>query len=155
MPRSDLQPPPPRREYKAFTCVKGMIGVSDLIVTKTRLFQGIFGKVSYPAHRRGAACHCVTHLEQPVPARNLSKRAENGGWLLRIPVRAKGIAAMECHQHFLIRDPLRWRDTRELRDPCRRGFVGRSFRRRDGPVRRKTLGPAQSAPSAAIVWKTH
>jgi hypothetical protein len=75
--------------------------VSDLKVTKTRLFQGIWeGIVSGTGPGRRPAI-AVTHLEQPVPGADLTELAGEG-WLLRIPIPRE---AMSDGIHtFLIRN---------------------------------------------------
>lgn len=76
--------------------------MSDLKVTKTRLFQGIWeGLVTgtAPGHRPVIA---VTHLEQPVPGAELLEAPETaGGWLLRIPVPREALS--DGIHTFLIR----------------------------------------------------
>lgn len=60
--------------------------MSDLTVTKTRLFQGIWEGIvtgTAPGVRPAIA---VTHLEQPVSGADLTEVADASGWLLRIPV---------------------------------------------------------------------
>lgn len=74
--------------------------MSDLTVTKTRLFQGWWeGVVTSPTpdKRPGLA---VTHLEQPVPGAELLESPQ--GWILRIPVPREALS--DGFHTFLIRD---------------------------------------------------
>ena len=76
--------------------------MSDLKVTKTRLFQGIWeGVVTGTAPGRRPAI-AVTHLEQPVPGADLVEAARTGGWLLRIPVPREALS--DGIHTFLIRN---------------------------------------------------
>ncbi|MFU8882707.1 MAG: hypothetical protein ACNA7Q_10100 [Rhodobacterales bacterium] len=76
--------------------------MSDLTVTKTRLFEGIWEGIvtGTPAGIRPAIA--VTHLEQPVPGADLTEVVEAGGWLLRIPVPREALS--DGIQTFLIRN---------------------------------------------------
>ena len=59
--------------------------MSDLTVTKTRLFQGVWEGIVSGAPKGQRPTIAVTHLEQPVPDAELTETAD-GGWHLRIPV---------------------------------------------------------------------
>jgi hypothetical protein len=75
--------------------------VSDLTVTKTRLFQGVWEGIVSGAPKGQRPTIAVTHLEQPVPDAELTETAD-GGWHLRIPVPR---AALSDGIHtFLIRN---------------------------------------------------
>ncbi len=76
--------------------------MSDLIVTKTRLFQGIWEGVVSGTTAGVRPAIAVTHLEQPVPGAELVETAQNGGWLLRIPVPREALS--DGMHTFLIRD---------------------------------------------------
>ena len=78
--------------------------MSDLIVTKTRLFQGIWEGVVSGTTAGVRPAIAVTHLEQPVPGAELVETAQNGGWLLRIPVPREALS--DGMHTFLIRDPV-------------------------------------------------
>tara|TARA_R110002012_G_scaffold179915_1_gene345747 strand:- start:96 stop:470 length:375 start_codon:yes stop_codon:yes gene_type:complete len=60
--------------------------VSDLIVTKTRLFQGIWEGIVTGTAAGIRPAIAVTHLEQPVPGADLKEMEDADSWLLRIPV---------------------------------------------------------------------
>lgn len=76
--------------------------MSDLKVTKTRLFQGIWEGIvtgTPPGIRPAIA---VTHLEQPVPGADLVETVAEAGWLLRIPVPREALS--DGIHTFLIRN---------------------------------------------------
>ena len=60
--------------------------MSDLIVTKTRLFQGIWEGIVTGTAAGIRPAIAVTHLEQPVPGADLKEMEDADSWLLRIPV---------------------------------------------------------------------
>jgi len=60
--------------------------VSDLTVTKTRLFQGIWEGIVTGTAVGIRPAIAVTHLEQPVPGADLKEMDDASSWLLRIPV---------------------------------------------------------------------
>ena len=74
--------------------------MSDLTVTKTRLFQGIWEGIVTGSPKGTRPSIAVTHLEQPVPGADLTEVA--GGWLLRIPVPRDALS--DGIHTFLIRD---------------------------------------------------
>lgn len=75
--------------------------MSDLTVTKTRLFQGVWEGVVTGTPRGVRPMIAVTHLEQPVPDAALTE-APDGTWHLRIPIPR---AALSDGIHtFLIRN---------------------------------------------------
>ena len=59
--------------------------MSDLNVTKTRLFQGVWEGIVTGAPDGTRPSIAVTYLEQPVPDADLHA-APGGGWHLRIPI---------------------------------------------------------------------
>lgn len=59
--------------------------MSDLTVTKTRLFQGIWEGVVTGGTSGKRPAIAVTHLEQPVPGADLVDTG-TGVWHLRIPI---------------------------------------------------------------------
>jgi hypothetical protein len=76
--------------------------MSDLTLTKTRLFEGVWEGV-LAGETEGAAPEIeVTHLQEPVPGVEVIARPEGGGWVLRVPVPAETIA--DGVQTFVIRD---------------------------------------------------
>ena len=74
--------------------------MSDLRLTKTRLFQGVWEGVSTGAAERPQIE--VSFLEQPVPGVELVQASDHEGWTLRIPVPAEAIA--DGVHTILIRD---------------------------------------------------
>lgn len=60
--------------------------MSDLTVTKTRLFQGIWEGIVTGTAAGIRPAIAVTHLEQPVPGADLKEMEDTNSWLLRIPV---------------------------------------------------------------------
>jgi len=77
--------------------------MSDLILTKTRLFEGVWEGV---LTRDGGGTDMpeieVTHLQEPLEGVEVTTRSEGGLWLLRVPIPARVIA--DGVQTFLIRD---------------------------------------------------
>jgi len=60
--------------------------MSDLTVTKTRLFQGIWEGIVTGTAAGIRPAIAVTHLEQPVPGADLKETEDATRWLLRVPV---------------------------------------------------------------------
>lgn len=76
--------------------------MSDLTVTKTRLFQGIWEGIVTGTAAGVRPAIAVTYLEQPVPGAELVETPQNNGWLLRIPVLREALS--DGLHTFLIRD---------------------------------------------------
>lgn len=75
--------------------------MSNLKVTKTRLFQGVWEGVVTGTTSGKRPPIAVTHLEQPVPGADLTEAA-NGGWHLRIPIPREALS--DGIHTFLIRN---------------------------------------------------
>ena len=75
--------------------------MSNVKVTKTRLFQGVWEGVVTGATSGKRPPIAVTHLEQPVPGADLTEGA-NGGWHLRIPIPREALS--DGIHTFLIRN---------------------------------------------------
>lgn len=76
--------------------------MSDVTVTKTRLFEGVWEGLVTRTAGDGTPKIEVTHLEQTVPNTRLTATAEGTGWVLRVPIPVETIA--EGVQTYLIRD---------------------------------------------------
>ncbi|MGX0876958.1 hypothetical protein ACSSV4_001642 [Roseovarius sp. MBR-154] len=77
--------------------------MSDLTLTKTRLFEGVWeGVLSGTSDAVAAPEIEVTHLQEPVEGVEVIARSESGDWVVRIPVPPEKIA--DGVQTFLIRD---------------------------------------------------
>lgn len=77
--------------------------MSELTLTKTRLFEGVWeGVLTTGAKRRLQPQVEVTHLEQPLAGVALTEDAEAGHWVLRVPIPAELLS--DGVQTFLIRD---------------------------------------------------
>jgi len=77
--------------------------MSDLTLTKTRLFEGVWEGVLSGAPEGGIAPEIeVTHLQDPIPGVEVIARAETGDWVVRVPVPPEKIA--DGVQTFVIRD---------------------------------------------------
>jgi len=76
--------------------------MSDLTLTKTRLFEGVWeGVLAGDTEGAGPEIE-VTHLQEVVPGVEVIARPEGGGWVLRVPVPAERIS--DGVQTFVIRD---------------------------------------------------
>ena len=79
--------------------------MQNWILTKTRLFEGVWEAVLTPATGTAPATGpdiAVTHLQEPVPDVTLTEKPEKALWVLRVPVPADRIA--DSVQTFLISD---------------------------------------------------
>ncbi|WP_204112973.1 hypothetical protein [Shimia biformata] len=82
--------------------------MSDITVTKTRLFEGIWEGLVTRASGEGMPNIEVTHLEHPVRNTRLTAAPDGTGWVLRVPIPVETIA--DGVQTYLIRD----KDTDEV-----------------------------------------
>lgn len=75
--------------------------MSDLKVTKTRLFQGVWEGIVSGASSGKRPPIAVTHLEQPVPGADLAE-LPGDDWQLRIPIPREALS--DGIHTFLIRN---------------------------------------------------
>ena len=76
--------------------------MSDLTVTKTRLFQGVWEGIVTGTAAGVRPAIAVTHLEQSVQGAELVETPQSAGWLFRIPVPREALS--DGLHTFLIRD---------------------------------------------------
>ncbi|GAW34571.1 hypothetical protein RA2_01621 [Roseovarius sp. A-2] len=77
--------------------------MSDLTLTKTRLFEGVWEGVLSGESGGGAAPEIeVTHQQEPIAGVEVIARAETGDWVVRVPVPPEKLA--DGVQTFVIRD---------------------------------------------------
>ncbi|MDX1781921.1 MAG: hypothetical protein R3256_11445 [Thalassovita sp.] len=77
--------------------------MSELTLTKTRLFEGVWeGVLTTGAKDRNPPRVEVTHLEKPLPGVDLTAAPEQGQWVLRVPIPVEALS--DGMQTFLIRD---------------------------------------------------
>ena len=77
--------------------------MSDLTLTKTRLFEGVWEGVLSGETDAGSAPEIeVTHLQEPIEGVEVIARPEAGDWVVRVPVPPAKIA--DGVQTFVIRD---------------------------------------------------
>ena len=77
--------------------------MSELTLTKTRLFEGVWeGVLTSAATRRDQPQIEVTHLEKRLPGVVLAEGPEQGYWVLRVPIPVEALS--DGMQTFLIRD---------------------------------------------------
>jgi hypothetical protein len=75
--------------------------MSDLRLTKTRLFEGVWEGFMTSAGQAQPDLE-VTHLNDPVLGLELTEDTENGHWVVRVPVPVAALS--DGVQTFLIRD---------------------------------------------------
>ncbi|WP_420569249.1 hypothetical protein [Thalassovita sp.] len=75
--------------------------MSDLKLTKTRLFEGVWEGFLTTSGRVQPELE-VTHLNEPVLGLELTEDTENGHWIVRVPVPVSALS--DGVQTFLIRD---------------------------------------------------
>ncbi len=77
--------------------------MSDLILTKTRLFEGVWeGVITRESDGADSPQIEVTHLQTPIEGVEVTDNPEDKGWVLRIPIPAEVIG--DGVQTFLIND---------------------------------------------------
>ncbi len=77
--------------------------MSDLKLTKTRLFEGIWeGFLTSSSMDNLQPELEVTHLNEPVLGLELTEDRENGHWVVRVPIPVEALS--DGVQTFLIRD---------------------------------------------------
>ncbi|MCZ4352569.1 hypothetical protein O4H61_08590 [Roseovarius aestuarii] len=77
--------------------------MSDLILTKTRLFEGVWeGQLTYEGEGNYQPEIEVTHLEKPIDGVEVIQQKSPGNWVVRVPIPANVIT--DGVQTFLIRD---------------------------------------------------
>lgn len=75
--------------------------MSDLKLTKTRLFEGVWEGFLTSSGKDDPELE-VTHLNDPVLGLDLTEDRENGHWVVRVPVPVSALS--DGVQTFLIRD---------------------------------------------------
>ena len=77
--------------------------MSELTLTKTRLFEGVWeGVLTYEGMGNYQPQIEVMHLQRPVPGVEVVEKPDDGLWVVRVPVPATAIA--DGVQTFVIRD---------------------------------------------------
>ncbi|MEZ5676166.1 hypothetical protein SAMN06265173_101106 [Thalassovita litoralis] len=77
--------------------------MSDLKLTKTRLFEGVWEGFLTSASMDNLQPELeVTHLNEPVLGLEMTEDRENGHWVVRVPVPVQALS--DGVQTFLIRD---------------------------------------------------
>lgn len=77
--------------------------MSELTLTKTRLFEGVWeGVLTYEGTGNYQPQIEVMHLQRPVPGVEVVEKPDDGLWVVRVPVPATAIA--DGVQTFVIRD---------------------------------------------------
>ncbi len=77
--------------------------MSELTLTKTRLFEGVWeGVLTYEGTGNYQPQIEVMHLQRPVPDVEVVEKPDDGLWVVRVPVPAAAIA--DGVQTFVIRD---------------------------------------------------
>ncbi len=77
--------------------------MSDVTLTKTRLFEGVWeGVLTYDGAGNYQPSIEVTHLQKPVPGVEVTEKPEESLWVVRVPIPAELIS--DGVQTFLIRD---------------------------------------------------
>jgi len=77
--------------------------MSDVTLTKTRLFEGVWeGVLTYGGTGNFQPQIEVTHLQTPVGGVEVTEKPEENLWVVRVPIPAEMIA--DGVQTFLIRD---------------------------------------------------
>ena len=74
--------------------------MSDLTLTKTRLFEGVWEGVLSGESGGGAAPEIeVTHQQETIEGVEVIARAETGDWVVRVPVPPEKLMPTGC-RHF-------------------------------------------------------
>ena len=77
--------------------------MSDVTLTKTRLFEGVWeGVLTYDGAGNFQPEIEVTHLQKPIGRVEVTENREEGYWVVRVPIPAELIA--DGVQTFLIQD---------------------------------------------------
>lgn len=77
--------------------------MSDVTLTKTRLFEGVWeGVLTHEGRGNYQPEIEVTHLQEAIAGVQVSEKPEGGIWVVRVPIPADKIA--DGVQTFLIRD---------------------------------------------------
>jgi len=77
--------------------------MTDLTLTKTRLFEGVWeGILTRESGGKAMPEVDVTHLQEPLEGVEVIPRPEDGAWVLRVPIPPHVIA--DGVQTFVIRD---------------------------------------------------
>ncbi len=77
--------------------------MSDLTLTKTRLYEGVWeGVLTYDGEGNAQPRIEVTHLQEVIDGVEVTENAQAGNWIVRVPIPANLIA--DGVQTFLIHD---------------------------------------------------